>query len=97
VVHINATKKLLKPLSIVVKGTQPLTSSSTSKTTMGCMQTKDDVVPLDKDVYRDATPTISHLHGTQSYTYTFHSRGGTDPVPPNYSIPQITVTENYAI
>jgi hypothetical protein len=61
---------------------------------MGCMESKDEVVPLDKGVYRDATPTISHLHGTQSYTYTFHEAGA---VPSNFSIPQITVTETYAI
>lgn len=61
------------------------------------MQSKEGVVPLDKDVYRDATPTISHLHGTQSYTYTFQARGETNAVPTNYSVPQITVTENYAI
>lgn len=61
------------------------------------MHSKDDVVPLDKDVYRDATPTISHLHGTQSYTYTFAARGEKGAYPSNYTIPQITVTENYAI
>ena len=61
---------------------------------MGCMESKQEVVPVDQGVHRDAKPIISHLRGTQSYTYTFHDRGS---IPTNYTVPQITVTETYAI
>ena len=60
---------------------------------MGCMESKEKIVQVDNGVQRDLTPTISHLHGTKSLTYTFNQGG----LPTNCSMPQITVTESYTI
>jgi hypothetical protein len=60
---------------------------------MGCIESKNQVVQVDRGVQRDASATVSHLRGKQSLTYTFSD----GQVPTNYSYPQITITGDYNI